>query len=117
EGANKWDLCVPMSKINLFLKKIKDYDTKDLIYNFGHLGDGNIHVNILLDEDGVLADKIYRLLQDFDGSPSAEHGIGKRKTKLLKEFTNYQDKLYLLKHLKNSVDPANILGPKVFFED
>jgi FAD/FMN-containing dehydrogenase len=56
-------------------------------------------------------------LQDFDGSPSAEHGIGKRKAKLLKKFTNYQDKMHLLKQVKNSVDPTNILGPKVFFED
>ena len=78
---------------------------------------GNVHVNILFDESGVLADRIYLLLQDFDGSPSAEHGIGKRKTKLLKKFTNYRDKLHLLKQLKSSVDPTNILGPKVFFED
>ena len=117
EGANKLDLCVPMNKIDLFLKKIRDYDTGNSIYNFGHLGDGNVHVNILLDESGVLADRIYLLLQDFDGSPSAEHGIGKRKTKLLKKFTNYRDKLHLLKQLKSSVDPTNILGPKVFFED
>ena len=117
EGANKLDLCVPMNKIDLFLKKIRDYDTENSIYNFGHLGDGNIHVNILSDKSGALADRIYLLLQDFDGSPSAEHGIGKRKTKLLKKFTNYQDKMHLLKQVKNSVDPTNILGPKVFFED
>ena len=115
-GADKLDICINAKAIDPFLADIDKLDASDIVYNFGHLGDGNIHVNILDDTDGGLSEAIYNLLQKYEGSPSAEHGIGKRKIHLLKKFTHYQDKQKLFKFLKKSVDPKKILGSKVFFE-
>ena len=90
---------------------------RDRIYSFGHLGDGNIHVNIVspLKQSELVASS-YKLLKECKGSPSAEHGIGQRKKDIWTEFIEYQDKYKLLKTLKKSMDPKNILSPKVFFD-
>ena len=58
----------------------------------------------------------YKLLKECNGSPSAEHGIGQRKKDIWTEFIEYQDKYKLLKTLKKSMDPKNLLSPKVFFD-
>ena len=87
------------------------------IFSFGHLGDGNIHINIVSERNkDNLVDEIYSLLKQHHGSPSAEHGIGQRKKEIWTKFEDYQDKYKLLQTLKKSMDPKNILSPKVFFE-
>ena len=87
------------------------------VYCFGHLGDGNVHVNIVSDTNlEELKSKIYELTISLNGSPSAEHGIGQRKKHIWADFSHYSDKLKLLESLKKSMDPNNILCPKVFFD-
>ena len=60
--------------------------------------------------------KIYEVTKIHSGSPSAEHGIGQRKKYIWTTFSDYSDKHELLKTLKKSIDPENIMGPKVFFD-
>ena len=116
-NAYKLDICVPLKNLKSYLNKIHEIDMDKEIYCFGHLGDGNVHVNIVsetnLDE---LKNKIYELTISFNGSPSAEHGIGQRKKHIWSDFSYYSDKLKLLESLKKSMDPNNILCPKVFFD-
>ena len=82
------------------------------------MGDGNIHLNIVSKERELeLIENVYSLLKDFGGSPSAEHGIGQRKKNIWSDFPEYQSKYLLLQKIKKSLDPKNILSPKVFFSD
>ena len=116
KGAYKMDVSLPLNKLSSFLDKIKNLESKE-IYSFGHLGDGNIHVNIVSpSKQSELIASTYKLLKECNGSPSAEHGIGQRKKDIWTEFIEYQDKYKLLKTLKKSMDPKNLLSPKVFFD-
>ena len=114
--AYKIDLSIPMEKLQLFLSRVKDIDANSM-HSFGHLGDGNIHVNIISKtNEEELISQVYNLLKEVNGSPSAEHGIGQRKKEIWTEFSEYRDKYKLLETLKKSMDPNNILCPKVFFK-
>ena len=105
-----------MEKLQLFLSRVKDIDANSM-HSFGHLGDGNIHVNIISKtNEEELISQVYNLLKEVNGSPSAEHGIGQRKKEIWTEFSEYRDKYKLLETLKKSMDPNNILCPKVFFK-
>ena len=115
-GAYKMDISLPLENLQSFLKEIKQLSA-DEIFSFGHLGDGNIHINIVSENNqDKHIDEVYSLLKNYDGSPSAEHGIGQRKKEIWTKFEDYQDKYKLLQTLKKSMDPNNILSPKVFFE-
>ena len=114
--AYKMDLSIPMEKLQLFLSRVKDIDANSM-HSFGHLGDGNIHVNIISKtNEEELISQVYNLLKEVNGSPSAEHGIGQRKKEIWTDFSEYEDKYKLLQTLKKSMDPNNILSPKVFFK-
>ncbi len=107
---------VKRNKIKRRLRNIMNEAVKE-VYCFGHLGDGNVHVNIVSDTNlEGLKNKIYELTISVNGSPSAEHGIGQRKKHIWADFSYYSDKLKLLESLKKSMDPNNILCPKVFFD-
>ena len=115
-GAYKMDISLPLENLQSFLKEIKQLSA-DEIFSFGHLGDGNIHINIVSENNQEKhIDEVYSLLKAHNGSPSAEHGIGQRKKEIWTKFEEYQDKYKLLQTLKKSMDPKNILSPKVFFE-
>jgi FAD/FMN-containing dehydrogenase len=87
---------------------------------FGHLGDGNIHFNIQaakgMDMASFLArwDEIARVVhdvvRDFGGSFSAEHGIGVMKRADLKHYKSPVE-VDLMRALKRTLDPKNILNP------
>ena len=92
---------------------------KSRICGYGHIGDGNLHFNVVESEDGdpnwkdkrqsILA-AIYSALEEFGGSISAEHGIGQLKTDQLietKDPTYYK----MMTLIKNNFDPKNILNP------
>ena len=116
KGAYKMDISLPLETLENFLDEIKQLSLNE-IFSFGHLGDGNIHINIVSERNkDKLVDEIYSLLKQHHGSPSAEHGIGQRKKEIWTKFEDYQDKYKLLQTLKKSMDPKNILSPKVFFE-
>ena len=89
------------------------------ICGYGHVGDGNLHFNVIEAEDGdpdwsdkrkpILA-AIYDSLSEFEGSISAEHGIGQLKTVQLKD-TKDPSQYRIMTLIKNSFDPKNILNP------
>ena len=116
KGAYKMDISLPLETLENFLNEIKQLSANE-IFSFGHLGDGNIHINIVSENNqDRLIDEVYKLLKAHNGSPSAEHGIGQRKKEIWTKFDEYRDKYKLLQTLKKSMDPKNILSPKVFFE-
>ncbi len=89
--------------------------------NYGHAGDGNIHVNILIKDEKErekaerAVKEIFELTLKLGGSISGEHGVGITKAPYLRmELKNPE--IVIMKGIKNLFDPNNILNPKKIFE-
>ena len=78
---------------------------------FGHIGDGNLHVCVSAGPDQHAVDElVYNVVRQFNGSISAEHGIGTLK----KDFLGYSrspEELALMARIKQALDPKGILNP------
>ena len=120
------DIVVPRSKVPEMIRILEQLSDKyDVpIVNFGHAGDGNIHVNIMVDitEAGMeqtvdtLLSIIFQEAIKLKGSISGEHGIGTAKAKYL-EMELGEATLTCMKTIKQALDPENILNPgKIFYE-
>lgn len=110
-----------MSQVDLLVKS--HYHAADVVW-FGHVGDGNLHLNIVPPHGVDLKEfvsqcqnvdkKLYEIIQSLSGSISAEHGVGLSKKKFL-GFSRSPNEIDLLKRLKLAFDPDLILNPgKVF---
>jgi FAD/FMN-containing dehydrogenase len=87
---------------------------------FGHLGDGNIHFNLVQPEgadgaafmarDHELMDAVNEIVRDLDGSFSAEHGIGRLKPYMMPDWRGGAE-LDLMRRIKAALDPAGLLNP------
>jgi FAD/FMN-containing dehydrogenase len=85
------------------------------ILSFGHAGDGNLHVAVLLDRPDpefkqTVNLAIYDSVRDVTGSVSAEHGIGIAKRDYL-PWTRSPAEIALMTAIKNAIDPLNIMNP------
>lgn len=120
------DIVVPRNRITEMLKRLRNYSEKSgiKIVNFGHAGDGNIHVNIMVDknnkdeyEKGVgLVEQIFKDTLELGGTISGEHGIGLTKARYLRmEISSTQ--MSIMKSIKQVFDPKNILNPGKIFMD
>jgi glycolate oxidase len=116
------DVSLPRSKIPEFIPEIKKlerrFNTK--IFTFGHIGDGNLHVNIVKNEewkdDGEkIVSELFEKLNIFGGKISGEHGIGFTKKKYLK-YSRTEKEINLMKNIKREFDPLNILNPGKIFD-
>lgn len=121
------DIVVPPSAIPVFIKKLKKISNKTGIdcVGYGHLGDGNVHVNILKRDtpDEIwktktheLITQIFELTISLGGNISGEHGIGLTKKNYLQQNIGLEQ-LKLMKSIKKSFDAKNILNPGKIFEN
>lgn len=118
------DVAVPRSRIPELVSFTEQLarELGLLILTFGHAGDGNIHVNIMLDranpeeaERGQQAKaRLFRKALDLGGTLSGEHGIGFSKAPYLGEELN-QATIALMKRIKDLFDPKHILNPGKIF--
>jgi glycolate oxidase len=120
------DTVVPRAELPVLLKGVKEigirYGFQSVCY--GHAGDGNLHVNIIKGElsdeawNGSLKEgirEIFELVKKLGGTISGEHGIGLvQKDYLPIVFDNVQ--LRLMKEIKKTFDPNNILNAGKIFE-
>ena len=114
------DVSVPPSKVAQYMSFLDDMNQKShlQILGYGHLGDGNIHVNILQLPTVPVAEEEWRLIEDelfktavqLGGSISGEHGIGLSKKEAL-TYMFSQTELHLFKQLKQMFDPQRRLNP------
>ncbi|HSQ77620.1 MAG TPA: FAD-linked oxidase C-terminal domain-containing protein, partial [Nitrospirota bacterium] len=115
------DIVVPRSKIPDILRAINEIAKRHdlLIVNFGHAGDGNIHTNIMIDEDEaeraeIAVKEIFEETLRLGGSISGEHGIGLSKARYLPMELGAAA-LGVMKKIKSTLDPNNILNPGKIF--
>ena len=94
---------------------------------FGHIGDGNVHLNILKPDDldkntffkqcNEVSKDVFAAVERFKGSVSAEHGVGLLKKPYL-AYSRSEAEITCMKQLKQVFDPANVLNPgKIFDQD
>jgi FAD/FMN-containing dehydrogenase len=83
---------------------------------WGHLGDGNIHVNVLGAEDASarVEEQVLQLATYFGGTISAEHGVGVSKARHL-GLVRSPEELDLLRAIKTALDPKGTMNPGVVF--
>jgi FAD/FMN-containing dehydrogenase len=124
-GASvKNDISVPVSKVPELIRRATDACERLVpgirCVPFGHLGDGNIHFNLVQPEgadgaaflarDHELMDAVNAVVRDLDGSFSAEHGIGKLKPYMMPEWRGGAE-LDLMRRIKEALDPLGLLNP------
>lgn len=120
----KHDVSIPISRIAEFVSvtntalQSKFPGINNIV--FGHLGDGNLHYNVAPGEGQAESDilalqpQIYELVHDsvatFNGSISAEHGIGQLKVNELPRYKSELE-LRLMRQIKQALDPKGLLNP------
>ena len=117
------DISVCRSELSAFYKKateeVRKVCTRTRICGYGHMGDGNLHFNLVEAEGGdpsweqkreALKDAIYIALDKIGGSISAEHGIGQMKVDQLQKVKD-PIALEIMSQLKKSFDPKGLLNP------
>ena len=125
---HKADVSLPVARVAEFMERWRSLVEAQIpeipAVCFGHVGDGNLHLN-LLRPDGLelepflqrvhgFDDALYGLVEDFRGSVSAEHGIGLLKRDHL-HHTRSQEEIEYFRLIKKAFDPHGILNPgKVF---
>jgi len=126
----KFDLTFPLHEFNiscdfardLLKKRLPDACEKGeiVVAGFGHFGDGNIHLNIVVKKDArketldavksFLKDEVFDFAAKKGGSISAEHGIGEQKFELLRK-TKAPEVMQMMELMKKTFDPNGILNP------
>jgi FAD/FMN-containing dehydrogenase len=125
EGASiKNDVSVPVSKVPAFIAEATEACLKLMpgvrVVPFGHMGDGNIHFNLeqpegsdgawFLAQDHAIMDTVNEVVRVYDGSFSAEHGVGKLKPYMMPDWRGGAE-LALMQQIKAAIDPRRIMNP------
>jgi FAD/FMN-containing dehydrogenase len=125
EGASvKSDVSVPVSRVPELIRRcsaaLAALIPGSRPVPFGHIGDGNIHMNLqqppAMDAAAFLArghdimDCVNAIVRELDGSFSAEHGIGRLKTGMMAEWRGGAE-LAAMRAIKRALDPRGIMNP------
>ncbi len=122
--AVKHDIALPISAIAAFVHEadaaLRTAHAGVRIINFGHLGDGNLHYNVLLPLDTSSEDlssitaRLNRIVHDIvsaaNGSISAEHGVGQLRRDELRHYKSAVE-FDLMMRIKQTLDPNQIMNP------
>ncbi|MGA9854439.1 MAG: FAD-linked oxidase C-terminal domain-containing protein [Gammaproteobacteria bacterium] len=120
------DIAVPVSHMAELISRLQAISKRHGItnVNFGHAGNGNIHVNLLIDPDNreqmksaePCLQEIFQLVLSLDGTLSGEHGVGLEKRPFMAlEFNSVQ--LDIMRRIKQQFDPQGILNPGKLLPD
>jgi FAD/FMN-containing dehydrogenase len=84
---------------------------------FGHVNEGNLHVNVLnaIDRAEQVEDAVLRLVSSYGGSISAEHGVGRAKRNWL-ELSRSATEIEMMRAIKRALDPQGLLNPGVLLD-
>ncbi|MBU6155066.1 MAG: FAD-binding oxidoreductase [Bdellovibrionales bacterium] len=127
-SVHQEDVSVPVAMLPEFYSTIQKRYQEALpgwsVYFFGHIGDGNLHIFIKKPENMSLTEfqkharnsdhELFQILKRYNGSVSAEHGIGILKRHAL-HFTRSEPELEIMKGIKKTFDPNGLLNPGKIF--
>jgi D-lactate dehydrogenase len=118
------DVVVPVTEIPKLILGLDELSKKHQIpiINFGHAGNGNIHVNLLLNSDTTeqnikaqnCLDDVFSLVLKLNGTLSGEHGVGIAKRDYIDRELD-ANSLELMRNIKHQFDPNGILNPDKIF--
>ncbi|NQX96025.1 MAG: FAD-binding oxidoreductase, partial [Erythrobacter sp.] len=133
ETISQWtpyknDISTTISRVPGFLQAIdhivnREYPDLEVVW-FGHIGDGNLHLNILrpdalsieafAERCKVVSEALFTEIASMGGSVSAEHGVGLLKKPFL-HYSRSEEEIAMMRGIKRVFDPDNIMNPgKVF---
>ena len=125
----KNDIAVRISRVPALLADMnallaREYPDFEVLW-FGHIGDGNLHINILKPADldpaafarqcGAASENLFEILRRHGGSISAEHGVGLTKKPYLR-YTRDETEIVYLRAIKQAFDPNGIMNPGKIFD-
>jgi len=127
-GGWKHDVSVPISRIPEFLEEataaVERFEPGARISAFGHVGDGNLHYDVLrpagvdpvafLGRWAEASRIIHDIVARYDGSVSAEHGLGRLKTEEARRYKSPVE-VDLMRRVRDAIDPRRIMNPAVLF--
>jgi FAD/FMN-containing dehydrogenase len=134
ETISRWtpyknDLSTVVSRVPEFLAEVEavvseNYPDFEIVW-FGHIGDGNVHLNVLKPDElemeefqrrcGEVSTWVFEIVQRYGGSISAEHGVGLLK----KDYLGYScsdTEIAIMRQIKKAFDPAGIMNPGKIFD-
>ena len=117
-APHKLDVTLPAPMLADFIDQVPDVvraaDPRAATWLFGHVGDGNVHVNVtgLEPDDSAVDDCVMHYVAERGGSISSEHGIGTAKRAWL-HLNRSGAELSIFRRVKTALDPAGILNPNV----
>jgi FAD/FMN-containing dehydrogenase len=118
----KLDVAVPLPELAAFVAGLPDAisaaapDARPIL--FGHVNEGNLHVNVLdaLDRAEAVEDAVLQLVARHGGSISAEHGVGRAKRAWL-HLSRSKEEIAMMRAIKTALDPDGLLNPGVLLPD
>ena len=134
ETISQWtpyknDLSTVISSVPAFLDEVEsvvndNYPEFEIVW-FGHIGDGNVHLNILKPDDlpmeqfqqrcGEVSKWVFDIVQRYGGSVSAEHGVGLLKKAYL-HYSRSESEIAIMRQIKHAFDPKGIMNPGKIFD-
>jgi FAD/FMN-containing dehydrogenase len=134
ETISRWtpyknDISTVISRVPDFLAEVEsvvedNYPDFEILW-FGHIGDGNVHLNILKPDElpmeefqqrcGEVSKWVFEIVQRYGGSISAEHGVGLLKKDYLR-YSRSETELAIMKQIKRAFDPHGIMNPGKIFD-
>src|SRR5690606_38227716 len=134
ETLSRWtpyknDIATVISKVPPFIAEVdavvnREYPDFEIVW-FGHIGDGNVHLNILKPDALSIAEFhekchhvskwVFEIVKKYGGSVSAEHGVGLLK----KDYLHYgrsAEEIALMKQIKKAFDPNGVMNPGKIFD-
>lgn len=135
ETISRWtpyknDISTLISRVPAFLLEVEavvneHYPDFEIIW-FGHIGDGNVHLNVLKPEQlsmpefqsrcAEVSRWVFEIVQRFGGSIAAEHGVGLLKKDYL-HYSRSELEIQIMRHIKQAFDPAGIMNPGKIFDE
>lgn len=119
---HKLDVTLPQARLADFEMAVRalvaDHSPATRLVLFGHLGDGNLHVNLVgpPPEDESVDEAVLKLVSSMEGSISAEHGIGRAKVAWL-HLSRSPTELAAMRAVKTALDPGGLLNPGVLLSN
>ena len=121
----KHDVSIPVSRMAEFIalgsQRVTERFPEAVVFCFGHVGDGNVHFNFaspspgkaeeFMQKAGDISAIVYDTVDEFDGSISAEHGIGIMKRQELADRKPVD--VAVMRAIKQALDPKGIMNPRV----